>query len=99
MNGPAKGAARCSVEGGEKLPVASGGAEALCAEIETATAQLAAPPTVLVRIVGSHLLAATVSVGGRDLPEIKFARSDKALDRSAFKRFAEAIARAAEVPK
>lgn len=95
VTGPAGSAARCSVESGEKLPAQSGGAEALCAEIEGATANLAPLPTVAVRVVRPGVLAATVTRGGRTLPEIKMARFDRELDRAAFKRFAQAIVKAA----
>ena len=98
MNRPANSDSRCTVEGGKLLPQGSGDAEALCAEIESATAQLPVPPTVSVRVLPPQVLAATVTVGDRTLPEIKMARFDRALDRSAFKRFAEAIALAATDP-
>jgi hypothetical protein len=87
--------ARCTVQSADKLPAESGGVEALCAEIEAATAQLRPLPTVAVRIASAHFLAATVTVAGRELPEIKMSRSDRVVDRSAFKRFAQAIANAA----
>ena len=95
MNRPAENVARCTLQGVDKLPAASGGVEALCEEIEAATAQLPGPPSVSIRIASPHLLAATVTVAGRDLPEIKMSRSDKIFDRAGFKRFAEAIAAAA----
>lgn len=98
VNRPGDNAARCTVQGGELLPPSSGGGEALCAEIEAAIAQSATPATVSVRVVAPHLLAATVTVGGRDLPEIKMSRSDAALDRLAFRRFAKAIVAAAANP-
>jgi hypothetical protein len=94
VNRPAASAPRCSVEGAERLPSASGGAEALCAEIEAATAGLPAT-AISVRVVSASALAASVTVDGRTLPEIKMARSDGTLDRRAFKRFAEAIAASA----
>lgn len=95
VNRPAESGPRCTVEGGELLPPESGGAAALCADIEAATASLPVPTTVSVRVASSSLLAANVTVDGRVLPEIKMARSDSPLDRSAFQRFAKAIASAA----
>ncbi len=100
VNRPAGSEARCTVQGGELLPPESGGAEALCADIEAATASLPVPATVSVRVVSPAMLAADVTVGGRTLPEIKLARSDSLLDRSSFQRFAQAIAAAsAAAPK
>lgn len=92
MNRPAVGDVRCTVERGELLPPGSGGAEALCAEIDEATAGLPVRPTVAVRVVSPSLLAAVVTVGGQALPEVKLARADGALDRMAFRRFAQSIA-------
>lgn len=92
VNRPAGSNLSCAVQGGELLPTESGGADALCAEIEAAIAGLPAPPSVTVRVLSPGLLAATVTVGGRTLPEIKMARSDSPLDRTAFRRFAQAIA-------
>ena len=98
MNRPADSSGRCTVQGAELLPPESGGGEALCAEIEAATAKLPGPPAVSVRVVRPHLLAASVTIEGRTLPELKMSRSDRALDRQAFQRFAKAIAKAAAAP-
>ena len=93
MSVPPSREIHCSVARGELLPAGSGGAEALCAEIKTAAAELRlAQPSVVVEVVSPYMLAARVSVGGRSLPEMKMARSDQALDRAAFRRFAQAIA-------
>ena len=94
VNLPGEGEARCTVQGGEKLPAGSGGVEALCAEIDAATANLPERPAVTVRVEAAQVLAARVTIDGRTLPEIKMARSDRALDRLAFRRFAQAIAAA-----
>jgi hypothetical protein len=98
MNTAGERSPRCTVQGGELLPLASGGADALCAEIEAATADLSKPITVSVRVLKPQLLAATVTVEGRILPEMKMARADRPLDRSAFERFAKSIAAAAAGP-
>lgn len=95
VNRPATSAPRCSVEGGERLPAESGGAKALCDEIEAATAGLPAATAISVRVMSASALAASVTIEGRTMPEIKMARSDGTLDRRAFKRFAGAIAASA----
>lgn len=96
VNRPAASAPKCSVEGGERLPPESGGAEALCAEIEAATAGLPAKTSISVKVKSASALAARVTVDGRALPELNMARSDAVLDRGAFERFAQAIAASAK---
>lgn len=95
MNAPPPRDFECTVERGEILPAASGGAAALCADIKAAMAPLSAPPTkVSVRIVSAHSMAATVTVGSAQLPVLRIDRSDRELSRSAFRRFAQSIAAA-----
>lgn len=94
MGSPDSQSSRCQVFDGHKLPALSGGPDALCAAIDRAVSARA--PGVAfsaeVRVVSSSMLAATLTAAGRQLPEQKFARMDRELDRSAFERFAEAIA-------
>lgn len=85
----------CRVVGQAKLPAESGGAQALCAEIETAASAQAPRATadVEVRVLSPSMLAATVTIqGGQKLPEQKYAINDRTLTRSSFERFAKAIA-------
>jgi hypothetical protein len=85
----------CRVVGGEKLPVESGGSNALCKAIVDAVEEQApgmryqVEVTVLPR---SRLTASIITGDGRRLPEQSFARMDKPLSSGAFKRFAAAIA-------
>jgi hypothetical protein len=85
----------CRVIGGEKLPVESGGSEALCKAIADAVEEQApgmryqVEVTVLPR---SRLTASLVTEDGRKLPEQSFVRMDKPLSSGAFKRFAAVIA-------
>jgi hypothetical protein len=86
----------CRVVGGEKLPAASGGAKAICAAIERAIAARA--PNVRfsaeVKVLRPSMLATTVVVNGRSLPEQKFAVMDRDLNAGSIKRFANSIAAA-----
>jgi hypothetical protein len=86
---------RCRVVSGEKLLASSGGARALCAEIERAIA--AAVPTAKytaeVKALSSTRLAATLIVDGRMLPVQNFAVMDDTLKPASMKRFADSIAR------
>lgn len=84
----------CQVIDGAKLPVESGGAAALCAAIEQAVAKRApgADFAAEVRALSASRLTASVTIGGRKLPEQNFARMDRDLDRAAFERFAAALA-------
>lgn len=84
----------CRVIDGDKLPAGSGGTNALCAAIERAMSE-SAPGLVFsaeVRVLSSSMLSAVLTADGRTLPEQKFARTDRELDRSAFERFATALA-------
>jgi hypothetical protein len=85
---------RCTVIGGEKLPAASGGTSAICAEVERAIAGLAptARYSAEVRVLSSSRLAATLVVNGRKLPEQRFAIMDRELNAGAVHRFAQSLA-------
>src|ERR1700759_1736725 len=90
---------RCKVVAGERLPAASGGAEALCSEVEREIAVVAsnAAYKAEIHVLSPSRLAATLVVNGRALPEQKFSITDRDLNRPAIKRFAQALA--AEVAK
>ena len=90
---------RCQIVGGEKLPAASGGSKAVCAEIERAVADLAprAHYSVEVKVISKSRLAAILVVNGRRLPEQNFAIMDSDLNAGAIQRFARSLA--AEVAK
>ena len=87
--------AGCRVIGGEKLPAESGGADALCQAIAAAAAENApgVSYSVEVRVLPLSRLSASLTTGdGRRLTDQNFARMDKPLTNSAFRRFAAAIA-------
>ena len=94
MSLPARPAHHCQVVNPERLPAASGGADALCTAIEKKLASHAsnAEVTVKVTVQSPSMLAAELTVRGRALPEQRFARMDRELDEGAFERFAEALA-------
>ena len=94
MNMPSSQPPFCHVIGGEKLPATSGGADALCKAIERAVMRRAPGMAVraAVRVLSSSMLAATMSVDGRTLPEQKFATMDRELGGDSFERFAGALA-------
>ncbi len=87
--------AGCRVRGGERLPVETGGPDALCKAIAEA-AEAQAPGVgydIEVTVLPLSRLSASVTLrDGRKLPEQSFARMDKPLSSGAFKRFASAIA-------
>jgi len=97
MSAPAQG--HCRVLQAEKLPAAAGGARAICAAIERAVAAQApgARFSVEVKVVTPSMLAATLVVNGRALPEQKFAVMDRTVGEASIRRFANALA--AEVAK
>lgn len=85
----------CRVVGGGKLPVETGGADALCKAIRTAAADMAPGRrfSVDVTVLGRSALAAKVTTAeGARLPEQKMAVSDRALTRGSIERFARALA-------
>ena len=95
MKSPAQPAAACRVVGGEKLPAASGGADALCSAVEKALAAQAKPVSVEVQVVQPWQLAAVVRLAdGRTLPEQGYAISDSGLNARAFQEFAASVAKA-----
>jgi hypothetical protein len=90
---------RCHVVGSEELPSASGGASAICAEVERAVAAVApaARYSAEVKVLSRSRLAATLVVDGRTLPEQNFAIMDRELNPGAIQRFARSLA--AEIAK
>jgi hypothetical protein len=94
MSSPARPAHHCQVVNPERLPAASGGAEALCAAIKSRISGQApeAAVNIVVTVQSASMLAAELTVGGRALPEQKFARMDRDLDAGAFERFADTLA-------
>jgi hypothetical protein len=84
----------CTIIGGENLPAAVGGNEALCAAIERAIASRA--PTVRysaqVEVLPRSRLSATLVVNGRTLPEQKFAVMDRELNPASIQLFADSLA-------
>lgn len=84
----------CRVVAGEKLLAASGGASALCTEVERAIAA-AAPKAryrVEVKVLPRSRLSAALVVNGRTLPEQKFAVMDRELGQGSIQRFARGLA-------
>jgi ABC-type glycerol-3-phosphate transport system substrate-binding protein len=95
MSATETSATGCHVVGGELLPAASGGADALCKAIASASAKQAPGVgySVEVRVFPNSRLSALVTLAdGRKLPEQNFVRMDKPLSSGAFARFAESIA-------
>jgi ABC-type glycerol-3-phosphate transport system substrate-binding protein len=88
-------AGSCQVVGGEKLPVESGGSDALCKAIVDAVEEQAPGMRYQVEVTvfpRSRLTASIMTGDGRKLPDQSFVRIDKPLSSGAFKRFATAIA-------
>ncbi len=84
----------CRVVNGEKLPAESGGAAAICSAVEQAMAARAPKVryTAEVRVLSKSALAALVVADGKALPKQEFAVSDRNLNPSSIKRFAEGLA-------
>jgi hypothetical protein len=94
MASPSGQSTPCRVVDGDKLPEDSGGAVALCSAIERA-AEAKAPGvayTVEVKVLSPSRLVATLTSGGRKLPEQNFAIVDRQLNGVSFERFAAALA-------
>lgn len=84
----------CSVIDGEKLPLDSGGANAICAEVERATAARApdAHYKVEITVLSPSRLAAMLTVNGRTLPLQNFAVMDRNLNDRSIQHFADSLA-------
>lgn len=85
---------RCTVIGGENLPAAVGGNEALCTAIERAIASRAptAHYSAQIKVLPRSRLSATLVVNGRTLPEQKFAVMDRELNPASIQLFADSLA-------
>jgi hypothetical protein len=96
--GATPSARHCRVLAGEKLGPGSGGAAAICTEIERSlnAAIPGARYRIDVRVVSPARLSATGSVNGRDLAKQNLATSDRDLTPAAIRRFARSIAEAAK---
>lgn len=81
--------ARCVVHGAEQLPADVGGAPAICSAIEQAIEGHDA--RVLVTIVNPHAVVATVTAGGRVLPEQRVDISDHKLNKQSIAMLARAV--------
>ena len=95
MNSTAPHLVECRIEGGDKLPADSGGADALCKAIRDAAAKQAPGSSfsVDVQVLGRSALAATITTAkGARLPEQKMAISDRGLTKGSLERFANALA-------
>lgn len=94
MESPNIQSPRCQVTDAGKLPDKSGGANALCAAIESAVSARAPGVafTVDVRVISASRLAANVTRAGKPLPKQQFAIMDRELGEDSFGRFAAAIA-------
>lgn len=85
----------CRVVDSERLPAASGGANALCQAIAYAAAKRAPGVSyaIEVRVLPMSRLSASITLGdGQKLSDQKFVSMDKPLTSNSFARFAEAIA-------
>lgn len=84
----------CTVVGGEILPAASGGSNALCSAIERAVKAQAptAHYSVKVRVISSSRLSAVIVVNGIELPEQRFAVMDRDLTPASMDHFAQSLA-------
>ena len=94
MASPSGDSTPCRIVDGDKLPGESGGAAALCSAIERAAAAKApgVAYTVEVKVLSTSRLAATLTSGGRTLPEQNFAVMGRELNGGSFERFAAALA-------
>ena len=94
MSSQGNPSAHCRVIGGDKLPAESGGAAALCSEIERAMAARlpGAEYRAEVRVLSASRLSATMVADGRALPEQHLASMDRDVNRASFERFATVLA-------
>ncbi len=100
MNGAVHESGECRVIGEERLPQASGGADALCTAITQARGSGFKQVIVEVRILSPHLMAATQRLAdGTLLPEVRMARSDQPLGSRSFQMLADALAAQLKAPR
>lgn len=101
MNSSSSKLVECRVRGAEKLPVETGGADALCASVTRAAAHsFARNFKVEVRVLtGASLVATLTTSDGTILPEQRFAISDRKLTKGSLERFANSlVATVAQAP-
>lgn len=99
-NNATNDAVRCTVIGADQLPAGLGGAEAVCRAIELAAAPVLAAngsaagrASVVVQVLGPHMLAATLTTAdGQSLPEQRVAASDRPLGASSLALLGKALA-------
>ena len=84
----------CRIVAGEKLLAGSGGATAVCKEIERAIGEAApkARYAAEVRALPNSRLTATLTVNGQKLPDQHFAVMDRELDAGSIHEFARGLA-------
>jgi len=84
----------CRVVDGAKWLAGSGGANALCEEIQRAVSAVAPKTryTADVRALSASRFSATLVVNGQKLPEQHFAVMDRQIDAGSIRQFAEALA-------
>lgn len=97
MNSRAPLDGSCTVQRPALLPSDVGGADGVCSEIRAAVrAAGTGPVNVTVTVVSvNQLVASVTNRNGRKLPNLRFARFDKPLNRASVARFARTIAAAA----
>lgn len=99
MSTPPNSQPGCTVEGSEKLPAETGGADAVCGAIQGAIssalgADAAARTSVVVRVRSAYSVVAEVTApDGQRLPELETTIADRQLNRRAIGSLAGEIAR------
>ncbi len=94
MTAPSTPLVDCRVVGAEKLPTASGGADAFCNALKRAAASDAPNKKfrVDVQVRGASTLVATITLAdGKKLPEQTFSISDRVLTKGSLERFAQGL--------
>lgn len=99
MSTPPNSQVGCTVEGSEKLPAETGGADAVCSAIQgaisnTLGADAAAQTRVVVRVRSPYSVVAEVTApNGQRLPELGTTIADRQLNRRAIGSLADEIAK------
>lgn len=96
MNKDQSAVAECTVAGGEKLPLETGGAAGICAAVKQALGAQAGERSVRVHIQvkSSSWLVARIERDEVALPDQSMAVADSKLTKGSVERFARAIAQA-----
>lgn len=97
MNAPIKGNPVCRVTDSGKAPSGAEGSATICKAVEQALAAhgVMGDVSVEVTVRSRYSLAATITRGGRALPELTMDISDRALTATSIKHFADSVAKAA----